>query len=67
MKAVNYVEFAASECVSCHNVETSCNNCHAYVGVKAVVVRVDSAFVPGQDWFRRIINAGKGKGGPIDE
>ncbi len=24
------------ECMGCHNPETSCNNCHKYVGVKLV-------------------------------
>jgi hypothetical protein len=34
------------ECVACHNPQTSCNNCHAYVGVKPIVATTIVASVP---------------------
>lgn len=56
MKSVNSGEFTEAECVSCHLVESSCNNCHNYVGVKLVSVEVEPEFVPGQDRFRNLVN-----------
>ncbi|MDE3090545.1 MAG: hypothetical protein KGJ80_14280 [Chloroflexota bacterium] len=34
------------ECLGCHNPQTSCNNCHAYVGVQPIVVAAVSAPAP---------------------
>jgi mono/diheme cytochrome c family protein len=34
-----------NECLGCHNPETSCNNCHAYVGVKPILVGVPTVIV----------------------
>lgn len=40
MDALNGGQFTQASCLQCHNVKTSCNNCHAYVGVKPVVTTV---------------------------
>lgn len=37
MDAVNRGDFTQADCLHCHEPETSCNNCHAYVGVQAIV------------------------------
>lgn len=62
MQSVNTGEFTEAECVSCHHVEKSCNNCHSYVGVKLVSVETDPHFIPGQDNFRNLINASQSEG-----
>jgi hypothetical protein len=36
MEAVNRGDFTRTDCLYCHTPETSCNNCHAYVGVDAI-------------------------------
>ncbi len=36
------------ECLGCHNPQTSCNNCHAYVGVQPIVVVAMSVPAPQQ-------------------
>ncbi len=36
MDAVNGGDFAEVDCLYCHEAATSCNNCHAYVGVKQI-------------------------------
>ncbi len=36
------------ECLGCHNPQTSCNNCHAYVGVQPIVVAAMSVPAPQQ-------------------
>jgi hypothetical protein len=61
MQSVNSGEFTEAECLSCHQVEKSCNNCHNYVGVKLVSAVIDTSFVPGQDRFRALVNQSKVK------
>lgn len=34
---VNGGDLARQDCLYCHNPETSCNNCHRYVGVADIV------------------------------
>ncbi|MGE5251889.1 MAG: hypothetical protein ACM3QS_16920 [Bacteroidota bacterium] len=34
---VNRGDLMQSDCLQCHDPATSCNNCHSYVGAKAVV------------------------------
>lgn len=36
MDLINRGDFNKQECTLCHNVHTSCNNCHDYVGVTRV-------------------------------
>jgi hypothetical protein len=36
MEALNRGDFAQADCLYCHEPETSCNNCHGYVGVVAI-------------------------------
>lgn len=38
MNVVNRGDLQQADCLYCHNPETSCNNCHGYVGVDAIVV-----------------------------
>ncbi len=35
---VNRGDLAEADCLYCHEPETSCNNCHQYVGVKDILV-----------------------------
>jgi hypothetical protein len=37
MDLINQGVFAQQDCLYCHAPETSCNNCHTYVGAQAVV------------------------------
>jgi hypothetical protein len=39
MDAVNRGDFTKIDCVSCHEPERSCNNCHSYVGVDPITER----------------------------
>jgi hypothetical protein len=34
---VNRGDLLQSDCLQCHDPETSCNNCHSYVGVAEIV------------------------------
>ena len=36
MDAVNRGDLAQADCLYCHQPETSCNNCHGYVGVNPI-------------------------------
>jgi len=36
MDLINKGDYTIEECTLCHNVHTSCNNCHDYVGVNRV-------------------------------
>lgn len=36
MEAIRLGDYSQRECMLCHQVETSCNNCHRYVGVQAM-------------------------------
>jgi hypothetical protein len=36
MDAINRGDFQQADCLYCHAPQTSCNNCHAYVGVDAI-------------------------------
>jgi hypothetical protein len=36
-EVVNSGDFKERDCLYCHQVERSCNNCHGYVGVRAIV------------------------------
>ncbi len=36
MDSVNNGDFAEGDCLHCHDVAKSCNNCHSYVGVRAI-------------------------------
>ncbi len=37
MDVVNSGDFTEAHCKQCHDVTTSCNNCHGYVGVRVIV------------------------------
>ena len=37
MDMVNNGDFTEAQCQHCHDANTSCNNCHSYVGVKPIV------------------------------
>lgn len=36
-QVVNSGDFKEKDCLYCHKAETSCNNCHGYVGVRRIV------------------------------
>ena len=36
MDMINDGDFVEADCLQCHDAATSCNNCHAYVGVRAI-------------------------------
>lgn len=36
MDTINSGDFTEAQCLNCHEASTSCNNCHAYVGVKPI-------------------------------
>ena len=36
MEIINLRDFSKRECMLCHQVDTSCNNCHRYVGVNEI-------------------------------
>ena len=36
MDMIDHGDFAEADCLQCHDATTSCNNCHAYVGVRAI-------------------------------
>ena len=36
MDIINSGDFAEADCLRCHDATTSCNNCHSYVGVRAI-------------------------------
>ena len=36
MDVVSQGNFRQADCLYCHEPQTSCNNCHQYVGVKAI-------------------------------
>jgi hypothetical protein len=38
MDVVNQGDLTQQDCLYCHNPQTSCNNCHSYVGVDSIVV-----------------------------
>jgi hypothetical protein len=38
MDIVNQGDLTQPDCLYCHEPETSCNNCHGYVGVDPIVV-----------------------------
>ncbi len=56
MESVLEKEFTERECLSCHDVATSCNNCHSYVGVKKVSTKTNPGYKPGQDRVRELVN-----------
>jgi len=35
-QVVNSGDFKEKDCLYCHRAETSCNNCHGYVGVRRI-------------------------------
>lgn len=37
MNVVNYGDLTRTDCLYCHDPQTSCNNCHDYVGVSRIV------------------------------
>jgi hypothetical protein len=37
MDVVNRGDLAQEDCLRCHEPQTSCNNCHTYVGVQEIV------------------------------
>ncbi|MFC1492387.1 hypothetical protein ACFL6O_00385 [candidate division KSB1 bacterium] len=56
MQSIQQKEFTERECMSCHQVEISCNNCHAYVGVPEVKEYSPEGFVPGEDRTKHAVN-----------
>ncbi len=46
MDAINQGDFSQKECVLCHNPKTGCNQCHAYIGAKEVIVPEASLYWP---------------------
>jgi hypothetical protein len=61
MQSIQQKEFTERECMSCHKVETSCNNCHNYVGTLVVEVHSPKGFEPGEDRTKRAVNSEKSK------
>ncbi len=45
-QAMDRGDFAVRECGLCHNPQTSCNNCHAYVGAKEISIPEASLYWP---------------------
>ena len=56
MQAIKDNEFTERECMSCHDIETSCNNCHQYVGVPVVERYSAQGFMPGEDRVKLAVN-----------
>ncbi len=56
MQSILDKEFSERDCVSCHKVETSCNNCHDYVGVPQVISYSSAGFSPGEDRTKHAVN-----------
>ena len=56
MQSIQHEEFTERECMSCHKVETSCNNCHNYVGVPTVLPYSPKGYLPGEDRLKHAIN-----------
>jgi hypothetical protein len=45
-ETLNQGDFTQRECVLCHNPKTGCNQCHAYVGAKKIIVPEASLYWP---------------------
>jgi hypothetical protein len=45
-KALSIGDFTERECILCHDPKKSCNNCHKYIGVRAIDVPEASLFWP---------------------
>ena len=45
-KALNIGDFTERECILCHDPQKSCNNCHKYIGVRAIYVPEAFLFWP---------------------
>lgn len=56
MESIQQNEFTERECMSCHDIETSCNNCHQYVGVPVVKRYAAAGFIPGEDRTKHAVN-----------
>ena len=56
MQSILQKEFTERECMSCHKVESSCNNCHEYVGVPLVKSYSPKGFMPGEDRTKHAVN-----------
>ncbi len=56
MQSIQKKEYTEKECISCHNIATSCNNCHNYVGVIEVAAQAPTGFEPGEDRIRQLVN-----------
>ncbi|MFC1554729.1 hypothetical protein ACFL7D_08860 [candidate division KSB1 bacterium] len=56
MQSIQQKEFTERECMSCHKVETSCNNCHDYVGVPRVPSYSPEGFKPGENRTKHAVN-----------
>lgn len=56
MQSILDKEFTERECMSCHKVETSCNNCHTYVGVPEILAYSPTGFMPGEDRTKHAVN-----------
>lgn len=56
MESIQHKEFTERECMSCHKVKTSCNNCHEYVGVPVVKSYSPKGFIPREDRTRNAVN-----------
>ena len=56
MQAIQKGEYTERECMSCHTAETSCNNCHQYVGVPQVSHYAPGGAMPGEDRTMHAVN-----------
>jgi hypothetical protein len=45
-KALSIGDFSERECILCHDPKKSCNNCHKYIGARAIDVPEVSLFWP---------------------
>jgi hypothetical protein len=45
-RALSIGDFTERECILCHDPQKSCNNCHKYIGVRAIYVPEASLFWP---------------------
>jgi len=56
MQSIQQKEFTERECMSCHQVEISCNNCHNYVGALLVAQYSPKGYLPGEDRTKHAVN-----------
>ncbi|MFC1477586.1 hypothetical protein ACFL6L_03860 [candidate division KSB1 bacterium] len=56
MQSIQKKEFTERDCMTCHEIEKSCNDCHSYVGVPEVLRYSPEKFQPGEDRTKLAVN-----------